>query len=130
MISRFSPIRHSFARQLSRRFPVSLASDERGSTAAFVAIGMLMMLGMVALAVDIGLLVGARTDSQRTADAAALAGAASFITAPDDADRPRQWAIEYAAKNTVHGTIADVRAEDVDVLMAERKGASRSVREP
>ncbi len=120
MISRFSPIRHSFARQLCRRFPVSLASDERGSTAAFVAIGMLMMLGMVALAVDVGMLVGARTDSQRTADAAALAGAASFITSPNDADRPRQWAIDYAAKNTVHGTAADVRAEDVDVLMAEK----------
>jgi Flp pilus assembly protein TadG len=96
-------------------------SDEHGATAAFVAIGMLMMLGMVALAVDVGMLVGARTDSQRVADSAALAGAASFITAPNDADRPRTWAIEYAAKNTVHGTPTEVRAEDVDVLMAEKK---------
>jgi Flp pilus assembly protein TadG len=100
---------------------VSLASDDRGATAAFVAIGILMMLGMVALAVDLGMLLGARTDSQRVADAAALAGAASFLTLPDDPDRPRDWAIEYAAKNRVHGTIADVRAEDVDVLMDEQK---------
>jgi len=121
MTSRHSPTGHSFARQLYRRLPVALASDERGAAAAFVAVGMIMMLGMVALAVDMGMLLGARTDSQRVADAAALAGAASFITAPDDADRPRQWAIEYAALNTVHGTIADVRAEDVDVLMAEKK---------
>jgi hypothetical protein len=80
-----------------------------------------MMLGMVALAVDVGVLVGARTDSQRVADSAALAGAASFITAPNDADRPRAWAIDYASRHTVHLTIADVRDEDVDVLMAEKK---------
>jgi len=121
MKSSHSPIRHSFTRQLNRRFPASLASDDRGATAAFVAVGIVMMLGMVALAVDMGMLLGARTDSQRVADAAALAGAASFLTAPNDADRPRQWAIEYAAKNTVLGTTADVRAEDVDVLMAEKK---------
>ena len=121
MTKRRSPIRHSFARQLTRRFPVSLASDERGATAAFVAIGMIMMLGMVALAVDMGMLLGARTDSQRVADSAALAGAASFFTAPNDTDRPRQWAIEYAAMHIVSGTTADVRAEDVDVLLAEKK---------
>jgi Flp pilus assembly protein TadG len=101
--------------------PSSLLTDERGATAAFVAVAMLMLLGMVALAVDMGMLLGARTDSQRVADAAALAGAASFLTLPDDPDRPRQWAIEYAAKNKVHGTVADVRAEDVDVLMTEKK---------
>ncbi len=115
------PLRHSFARQLYRRLPLAVGSDEHGSAAAFAAIGMLMLLGMVALAVDVGMLVGARTDSQRVADSAALAGAASFITAPNDADRPRTWALEYAAKNTIHGTVADVRAEDVDVLMAEKK---------
>ncbi len=116
-----SPVRHSLTRRLHDRFGVILTSDDRGATAAFVAVGIFMMLGMVALAVDVGLLVGARTDSQRVADAAALAGAASFITAPNDADRPRIWAIDYASRNRVHGTIADVRAADVDVLMAEKK---------
>jgi Flp pilus assembly protein TadG len=114
-------IRHSFTRRLYARFVVCPASNERGATAALVAVSILMMLGMVSLAVDMGMLLGARTDSQRVADAAALAGAASFITAPDDADRPRQWAIDYASRNRVHATIADVRPEDVDVLMAEQK---------
>jgi Flp pilus assembly protein TadG len=115
------PIRHSFTRRLYARFVVSPASNERGATAALVAVSILMMLGMVSLAVDMGMLLGARTDSQRVADAAALAGAASFITAPDDSDRPRQWAIDYATRNRVHSTIADVRPEDVDVLVAEQK---------
>lgn len=124
MISSFSPIRDSFARrlrQLNRRWPFALASDERGATAAFVAVGIFMMLGMVALAIDLGVLLGARTDSQRVADSAALAGAASFLTLPDDPDRPRDWAIEYAAKNTVLGTTATVLPEDVDVLLNEQK---------
>jgi Flp pilus assembly protein TadG len=121
MISRRSPVRSSFARRLYRSLPEILSTDERGATGAFVAVGMLMMLGMVALAVDLGMLLGARTDSQRVADAAALAGAASFITAPNDPDRPKQWAMEYAAKNTVQGTAANVLDEDVDVLLDEQK---------
>jgi Flp pilus assembly protein TadG len=121
MISRRSPLRRYFAQQLFRRLSASLPTDERGATAAFVAASIFMLLGMVALAVDLGVLLGARTDSQRVADAAALAGAASFLTLPDDADRPRDWAVEYAAKNRVLGTVAEVRAEDVDVLMDEQK---------
>jgi Flp pilus assembly protein TadG len=103
------------------RTPLRLISSEDGSTAAFAAMGMFALLGMVALAVDVGMMLGARTDSQRVADSAALAGAASFITAPTDADRPRTWAIEYATKNRVHGATADVRPEDVDVLVGEQK---------
>ena len=99
------------------RIPLRLISSEDGSTAAFAAMGMFALLGMVALAVDVGMMLGARTDSQRVADSAALAGAASFITAPTDADRPRTWAIEYATKNRVHGVTADVRPEDVDMVV-------------
>ncbi len=120
LIHRSSP-EHSSVRRLSRSLPANLSLDERGATAAFVTVSMVAMLAMVALAVDIGMVLGARTDSQRVADAAALAGAASFISEPDNPDRPRQWAIEYAAKNTVHGTVPDVRNEDVDVLLDEKK---------
>ncbi|MEJ2319618.1 MAG: pilus assembly protein TadG-related protein [Gemmatimonadales bacterium] len=119
-----SPLSHSrcfSAKKLYRWRLAFLAADERGATGAFVAVGIFMMLGMVALAVDLGVLLGARTDSQRVADAAALAGAASFITLPNDTDRPRQWAIAYASKNTVLGTAATVLPEDVDVLVNEQK---------
>ncbi len=98
--------------------------DQRGATLVMVALGLFVFLGMVALAVDLGMLLGARTESQRVADAAALAGAGSLITAPDDEARARQWALDYAAENTVLGTIADVRDEDVDVLVAERRSGS------
>ncbi len=95
--------------------------DEQGATLVLTVLGIVVFLGMVALAVDLGMLLGAKTESQRVADAAALAGAGSLITAPDDEARARQWALNYAAENTVLGTIADVRPEDVDVLLNEHK---------
>ncbi len=94
---------------------------ELGATLWLVALGIAVFLGMVALAVDIGMGLGGRTESQRVADAAALAGAGSLVTQPDNEARARQWAIDYAAENTVLGTIADMRPEDVDVLLDEHK---------
>ena len=95
--------------------------DEQGATLVLTVLGIVVFLGMVALAVDLGMLLGARTESQRVADAAALAGAGSLITAPDDDVRARQWAIQYAALNTVHGQTAVLQDQDVDVLLDEDK---------
>ena len=44
------------------------------------------LLGFAALAVDVGILYGAHTSAQRAADAAALAGAFTFITSPGASD--------------------------------------------
>jgi Flp pilus assembly protein TadG len=51
---------------------------QRGATAVFVAVALAALLGMVALGVDVGMLMKLRTDAQRAADAAALAGAQEF----------------------------------------------------
>ena len=55
----------------------------RGATAAFVVVTLAALLGMVALAVDVGMLMKVRSDAQRAADAAALAGAQDFMTGSD-----------------------------------------------
>ncbi len=89
--------------------------EEQGATLVLVALSLSVLLGMAALAVDTGMLLTARTESQRVVDAAALAGAGSLILAPGDADLARQTAIAYAAQNKVRGTIADVQPGDVDV---------------
>ena len=98
--------------------------DERGATAAFVAVGMLVMLGMVALAVDVGKMMSARTESQRVSDSAALAGAAAYIFVTDPTVQEptaRQWAKEYAAYNEVMDKPVTLRDEDIEVLLAEKK---------
>ena len=55
---------------LSRHRP-----DERGQTILLVAISLVSLLAMAALAIDIVTLYVARSEIQRAADAAALAGA-------------------------------------------------------
>src|SRR5437660_5972766 len=53
---------------------------ERGVTILIVAIAMIAMLAMLALGIDIVSLYVAEGDAQRTADAAALAGAKVFVS--------------------------------------------------
>jgi len=53
---------------------------ERGTTILIVAIAMISMLAMLALGIDIVSLYVAEGDAQRTADAAALAGAKVFVS--------------------------------------------------
>src|SRR6516162_278919 len=49
--------------------------DEDGQLMVFTALGMIMLLGLVALAVDVSLLFRAKRQAQIAADAGAIAGA-------------------------------------------------------
>lgn len=51
---------------------------ERGSALVFFAFFILFLMGAAALAIDLGMLYVARNEAQRSADAAALAGASVF----------------------------------------------------
>ena len=62
--------------------PRSERKRERGVTIAFVALVLIALLGVAALAVDLGVLYTARNSSQNAADSAALAGAATFVKDP------------------------------------------------
>ncbi len=53
-------------------------SHERGSALVFFAFFILFLMGAAALAIDLGMLYVARNEAQRSADAAALAGASVF----------------------------------------------------
>ena len=94
-------------------------ANERGSTIVLVALAITALLSVVALAIDIGMLLTARTSAQRAADAAAMAGAGSLIVAPGDEDRARQVAIDFGGQNYVHGSSVEVLPEDVEVLLDE-----------
>jgi len=73
----------------------------RGQVLVLLAISILVLLGMVALAVDLGYLWSVRHELQRCADAGALAGASRFIP-PDTGD----WA------DTTVQAEAEARARD------------------
>jgi hypothetical protein len=58
---------------------MSERKGERGVTILLVAVALVVMLGLAALGIDVVTLYVARTEAQRAADAAALAGARAFV---------------------------------------------------
>jgi hypothetical protein len=104
-----------------RRWPGSLiagraaarrtARQRRGGALILAAFVLVFMIVMVAFAVDIGYMVMARTELQRTADAAALAAAWELVPSESDYltdplqsgvyEKCYQRAAEYAAVNVV-----------------------------
>ena len=69
--------------------------NERGQGLVLAILAMAVLLGFVAMTVDIGLLYNQRRDLQNAADAAALAGAAELPDNPDRAvARAQQWAVK------------------------------------
>lgn len=99
-----------------------LRRDDRGSVLAFTALTLLGLMGLLALAVDLGLLYEARGGAQRTADAAALAGAAALVDLGNDPgveERVYEYAQPYVEQNPVRGELASVERGDVDVDLDE-----------
>ena len=96
-------------------------ADQRGAAIVLVAASMLALVSAAALAIDIGLLLTARVESQRAADSAALAGAGWLIIDPDDSIGAVNKAIEYAALNNIRGTAARLESGDVQVILDSAK---------
>jgi hypothetical protein len=85
-----------------------------------VALGIAVFISIAALAVDLGMLMTARTEAQRTADGSALAGAASLIYNPGNQVQARQWAKDYASRNNVRGAQIALRDQDIDVILPDK----------
>lgn len=70
--------------------------DNRGQSLVITVVAMTVLLGMAALAIDVGSWYKQKRDLQATADAAALAGAQAL---PDSTADAQALAIQYAAEN-------------------------------
>ncbi|HWC06102.1 MAG TPA: pilus assembly protein TadG-related protein [Gemmatimonadota bacterium] len=90
-------------------------SRERGATIVFVALAVTALLSVVALAIDVGMLLNSRSEAQRAADAAAMAGAGKLIPEPTNATLAEDTAIEFGEMNNVMDQFADILPGDVDV---------------
>jgi len=91
------------------------SKKQEGFVLVVVAIVLVALVGFLALAVDIGVLYSARTSAQGVADAAALAGAFTFI---NDTQSPQPQtasdnALQVAINNSILGQ--PVAAADVNV---------------
>jgi Flp pilus assembly protein TadG len=93
------------------------ARDERGVVTVIVALSMAGLIALLSLGIDLGALYTARSEAQRAADAAALAGASAFLEFGQDQARSVavDRAITYATSNTIQGI--PIAPEDVSVTV-------------
>jgi Flp pilus assembly protein TadG len=85
---------------------VAAAENQKGFVLVIVAFLLIVLVGFVALGVDTGALYSARTSAQEVADAAALAGAFTYINDPkaaDPATTASTAALLVATNNSVLG---------------------------
>jgi len=105
---------------LGRRGWASYAGDERGAIAVTVALGMTLLLGSAAIAIDLGHMMAVRTESQRVADLSALAGTSAYIqTAAPNVDVAIDgWSKEFALRNQVNNDVVTLQSADIvaDIL--------------
>jgi Flp pilus assembly protein TadG len=92
--------------------------NEQGATIVMVAVSLAALLAAAAIAIDLGMLLDTRGESQRATDAAALAGASALLDydAPEDEAKVQLRAREYASLNTMRGSaIQDAEIVDVEL---------------
>ncbi len=65
---------------MTARGMVSIINNEKGISAVIIAVCLVMLIGFIALSIDVSHLVVARNELQNAADAGALAGAAELYT--------------------------------------------------
>jgi Flp pilus assembly protein TadG len=94
-----------------------LRRDERGMSLVFVGLGFISFMAATTLAIDIGMFMTARSQTQNAADAGALAGAVALIFNDFDDRTPSgpavQSAINASTANLVMGSSGSVLPADV-----------------
>jgi hypothetical protein len=121
-----------------------MRNNERGVTAVIVGVMIVFLLGMVALAVDIGYALLTRNELQNVADAAALAGGSALgevyqgRTAEhqgdqfEDADVQmiRNRVIDAAKRNQAGGKNIDIRNADITIGIWDQATSTVTVPDP
>jgi hypothetical protein len=97
-------------------------ANRRGATLVFVAITLTTMLAAMALAIDLGMLLTARSEAQRAADAAALAGAQEFMKRRPREAVPfaRHFAYDFAQLNSIRKVRIDSSEVQVEIFPDRR----------
>lgn len=96
---------------------------ERGIATIVFTVLIMAIIGFAAMGLDIGLLYSQRTQLQRAADAAALAGAFTFVVEPfaSQPSTATEHALSVAASNTIDKSLVNPGEVTVNVDTANRR---------
>jgi hypothetical protein len=102
------------------------SGSRKGAALVLAAVAMVTVGAVAAVAIDLGMLYKARSDAQRAAEAAALAGASAFVdfasTDPQAVDSADARARRFAETNTIlNQAIAPGEVQGVQVLPDSHK---------
>src|SRR3989449_1343126 len=102
---------------------MNTSKKQKGFVLVVLALLLVVLIGFLALAVDIGVLYSARTSAQEVADAAALAGAFTFI---NDTQSPQPQtassdALQVALHNSILGQPVAAGNVNVNVDVGNRR---------
>ncbi|CAN5562808.1 hypothetical protein BH23CHL2_BH23CHL2_25280 [soil metagenome] len=95
--------------------------NDEGQVLVLFALFAFVLVGVMALALDVGFLLSERRNAQSAADAAALAGGVAYLKGESAGDA-RAAAIDYAALNGVSITGENAGTVNVDVTGSRRDG--------
>src|SRR3954466_6928313 len=108
-----------------------LRRDQSGMSLVFIGLGMMAFVSASMLAIDVGMLMTARSQAQNSADAGALAGATALVydsfTDRSAGGPAVTSAIRGSQMNNVMGGQVSVRATDVTFPINPTTGASDRV---
>jgi Putative Flp pilus-assembly TadE/G-like len=96
-----------------------------------VAVALVGIMASMAMAIDLGMLYKNRSDAQRVADAASLAGAAEYLEPVPQITEARDNAVEYILKNKVGNDVVDPvtdsasHMEGADLVFESREATIR-----
>src|SRR5437667_1799125 len=102
---------------------MNTSKKQKGFVLVVLALLLVALIGFLALAVDIGVLYSARTSAQEVADAAALAGAFTFIndTQSSQPQTPSSNRLQVALNNSAPGQPVSAADVNVNVDVANRR---------
>lgn len=104
---------------IRRRTQLPLENNERGVTMILVVLAMLSMLGIIALAIDVITLYSARSETQRAADAGALAAAKMLVDMGVTTADPANPSVPTAAQ--IDAATKAAQSVAVNVMIAGRQ---------
>ena len=111
--------------------PTSLHRDERGFNLVTIGLSMMALFGASMLAIDVGMLMWARTQAQLSADSGALAGATALaynsFTDRSASGPAVTVAISTAQSNRVQGAAPSVTPPDVEFPFNAVTGTNNQV---
>jgi Flp pilus assembly protein TadG len=112
--------------QQARR--IRLEGRRSGAVIVVVAITLVLIVGMAAFAIDTGMLLSARADAQRAADAAALAAASAYFDAPlaERAALADARGTDFATRNAM--LKSQIAADEVAIVLVTNTASTLRAR--